>query len=73
MRATIRRVRLVERVREGARALEPRAALANVAAAIPYVLAWLIGLLFRGVWLCVAWVWTAVELGFREGRGGRRE
>lgn len=61
--------RLVERIDGEARSLRPgRAALTAVAAPF-FAVGWLVGQLFRVVWLIFAWIWTAALVGFRSGRG----
>lgn len=62
---------LVERVDSDARELRARRVLLTIITAVLFAVGWLIGAVFRAVWLVVAWAWAAAVVGFKvaSGRG----
>lgn len=58
-----------ERVRDEATRLDPRKALANMASAPIYGLAWIVARATAAVWWVVSRVWVSVLLGFQDGWG----
>lgn len=62
---------LVERVDSDARELRARRVLLTIVTAVLFAVGWLIGAVFRAVWLVVAWAWAAAVVGFKvaSGRG----
>lgn len=58
-----------EQVETEARELKPHLLALTIVTAVLFAIGWLVGLVFRYVWLVVAWAWTAAKVGFRAGRG----
>jgi hypothetical protein len=58
----------VERVESEARQVKPGRLVLTLIAAVLYVVGWLIGWVFRGVWLVVSWSIAACKVGFSEAR-----
>lgn len=63
----------VERVESEARQIRPGRTVLTVIAAVLYAVGWLIGQVFRAVWLVVSWSLAAAKVGFREARTPRRK
>lgn len=61
---------LLERVDSEARDLKPHLVVLTIITAVLFGLGWLVGIVFRGVWLVFAWAWTAAVVGFKAARGG---
>ena len=61
---------LRDQVETEARELRPHLVVLTIITAVLFAVGWLVGVVFRGVWLVVAWAWTAARVGFRAGRGG---
>lgn len=59
-----------EQVETEARELRPHLLALTIVTAVLFAIGWLVGFVFRGVWLVVAWAWTAARVGFNVGRGG---
>ena len=60
---------IVERVDAEARTYRFSRAVLNIITAVLFAVGWLIGIVFRGVWLVLAWAWAAAVVGFRTARG----
>lgn len=60
-----------EQVETEARELRPHLLALTIVTAVLFAVGWLVGFVFRGIWLVVAWAWTAAKVGFKVGRGGR--
>lgn len=60
---------LVAQVDSDARDLKPHLVALAVVTAVLFALGWLVGLVFRAVWLLLAWAIAAAKVGFRTGRG----
>lgn len=67
----VRRTR-AERIEIHAATLEPRRAIGWVATLPFYVVGWVVGLILRGLWWLTSWAWSALVIGFREGREARK-
>ncbi|MFI6883379.1 hypothetical protein [Streptosporangium canum] len=52
----------VERIDAEARQLDPRRALLTIVLAVPFLLGWVA----RKTWMVLAWLWTAVLIGWQE-------
>lgn len=52
-----------------ARELKPHLLALTIVTAVLFALGWLVGVVFRGVWLVVAWALAAAKVGFNAGRG----
>lgn len=61
---------VIERVDREARALKFQRSVLAVVTAVLFALGWLVGIVFRGIWLVFAWAWAAAVVGFRTARGG---
>lgn len=61
---------LAARIESEARQLQPRRAALLVVALPLWALGWAAGAAFRAAWVVAAWAWTAVAIGFRDGRSG---
>lgn len=57
--------RVAEQVREESRQLDPVKVVLTLLMVVPFVLGWTVGKLCRGVWLVLAWTWTAAVVGWR--------
>lgn len=57
--------RMAEQVREESRQLDPAKVVLTLLMVVPFALGWLAGKLARGVWLVLAWTWTALVVGWR--------
>lgn len=62
----------VERITVEARQVEIGRTLLTLLAGLFYVLGWLAAKLVNVVWFAVAWSWTAVKVGWKEGRASSR-
>lgn len=62
----------LEQVDHDARELRPHLVILTLVAGVLFALGWLVGVVFRGVWLVVAWSIAAAKVGFKTGRGKRR-
>lgn len=60
---------VVECIDTEARSLDPRRVLLTVLAAPLFAVGWVVGQVFRVVWLVFTWLWTALVVGFRTARG----
>lgn len=60
---------VLEQVDADARNLKPHVALLTIVAAVLFAVGWLIGMVFRGVWLVIGWAWYAGVHGFKTARG----
>lgn len=58
----------VDQVRDQARGYDPRRAALTVVALLPFLLGWLVGIVFQTLWVVVAWAWAAGAVGFRSAR-----
>ena len=58
-----------EQVETEARELRPHLLALTIVTAVLFAVGWLVGFVFRGIWLVMAWAWTAAKVGFRAGRG----
>lgn len=61
----------LEQVDNDARELRPLMVVLTIVAAVLFVLGWFVGVVFRGVWLVIAWAIAAAKVGFKAGRGAR--
>ncbi|MGQ0669338.1 MAG: hypothetical protein ACT4PO_06660 [Actinomycetota bacterium] len=59
---------LLDRIEEKARTLQPRRLALSVVAFPLYGLGWLLGTIVRGIWWAGAWAWSALAVGFKDGR-----
>jgi len=60
---------VIEQVDADARALRPHLVFLTIITALLFAVGWLIGLVFRAVWMLFAWAWAAAVVGFTAGRG----
>lgn len=58
-----------EQVDADARELKPHLVALTLITAVLFAVGWVVGLVFRGVWLLVAWALAAAKVGFNAGRG----
>lgn len=59
---------VADQVREESKTLDPAKVALTLLMVVPFVLGWLVGLVFRAAWSVLAWVWTAAVVGFRTAR-----
>ena len=64
----MRSVDLFSRIQVEARRLKPGRALLNVLGVLPYLLGWLVGKAAVALWVVLAWLWTATQIGFDDAR-----
>jgi hypothetical protein len=65
--------RMAEQVREESRQLDPVKVVLTVLMVVPFALGWTVGIVARGVWLVVAWTWTAAVVGWRTAWARKQE
>lgn len=65
--------RVAEQVREESRQLDPVKVVLTLLMVVPFVCGWTIGKLTRGIWLVLAWTWTAAVVGWRTAQSPRAE
>jgi hypothetical protein len=58
----------VERITAEARQIELGRAVLTLLAGLFYVVGWLAAKLVNVVWFAFAWSWTAIKVGWKEGR-----
>lgn len=58
----------VERITAEARQIQFRRIALTVLAALFYVIGWTVAKLFAVIWLAITWSFTAIKLGWEEGR-----
>lgn len=60
---------LLDQVDENARELRPGRVVLTVVFAVLFAIGWLVGAVFRAVWLVIAWAWAAAVVGFNTSSG----
>lgn len=56
---------VADQVREESRQLDPVKVVLTLLMVVPFACGWTAGKLARGVWLVLAWAWTAAVVGWR--------
>lgn len=56
---------VADQVREESRQLDPVKVVLTLLMVVPFAVGWTVGKLGRGVWLVLAWTWTAAVVGWR--------
>lgn len=59
---------LLDRVHAEARELRPLRVVLSIIAAIPFAIAWVLGVACRVLWIAFSWAWAAAVVGFKTGR-----
>lgn len=49
--------------------LDPVKVLLTLAMVLPFVVGWVIGAVFKALWIVVSWVYTAGKVGFKSAMG----
>lgn len=62
----------VDRITREAREIHFWRTVLTLVAGLLYGIGWLVAKLFTGFWLALAWTFTAVKLGWQEGRKSNR-
>lgn len=60
---------LLDRIDGDARDLQPHRVALTIVSAVFFALGWVVGVVFRAVWLVVAWMWAAAVVGFKIATG----
>ena len=60
---------ILDQVDSDARDIKPHLFVLTIITAIVFAVGWLVGLVFRVVWLVIAWAVAAARVGFKAGRG----
>lgn len=58
----------VDRINTEARQIQFGRAVLTLLAGLLYVIGWTVAKVFAVIWLALTWSWTAVKLGWQEGR-----
>jgi hypothetical protein len=60
---------VLDRVDGDARDLKPHRVVLTIISAVFIALGWFVGMVFRAVWLVIAWMWAAAVVGFKIATG----